>query len=95
MHSSYLPHPVSHLQQRVDMLEKEIKRLQKQVTKTQSLEPSHSDWKEKIEDFLVEQKNRGRTTISILDISHQLSIPIEQVDRIMRELKRKGIKEVE
>lgn len=87
-------HQVAHLQQRVNQLEHEIERIRERISI--KLSPDDLvDFQNRIEDFIGEQKSAGRTIISILEISHQLSIPIEYVDQIMKKLESKGVKEVE
>jgi predicted nucleic acid-binding Zn-ribbon protein len=93
MHSSHI-HQVAHLQQRVNQLEHEIERIREHMSFKLSSDDL-ADFQNRIEDFIEEQKSAGRTIISILEISHQLSIPVEYVDKIMKKLESKGVKEVE
>ena len=50
---------------------------------------------EEIKAYLIEMKNKGITKISMVDIVESLRLPVEQVEKIMEELKANGVKEID
>jgi len=50
---------------------------------------------EEIKAYLIKMKNKGITKISMVDIVESLRLPVEQVEKIMEELKANGVKEID
>jgi hypothetical protein len=47
-----------------------------------------------IESFLAELKNNGIERVNILDIMAKLKLPSDQIERVMKSLRKSGVKEV-
>ncbi len=49
-----------------------------------------------ITSYIIKEKRRGTSEVSILDISNGAKLPLEQIDRIMEKFEKEGrIKEVQ
>ena len=84
---------IHQLKTRVERLESEMKDLQH--TTRPSVHASDAHAKELIENYLRQKKIIGKTRISLLDVALDLHLSVEQANKVMNELKQKGIQEVE
>ena len=73
-------------------------------TRLQQLESEHASEKIKINDteaqkmiidYIQSKKDTGITKINVFDMSHDLDLPVDQINRIMHLLKSKGAKEID
>lgn len=52
--------------------------------------------KEKISDFIIDEKENGTKKLSTLDIVMELKIPANQVEEVMKDFERKNmVKEID
>lgn len=79
------------LQAKVDQLESELNLIKRSIVR----ELSDEQAKEEIVKFIKSQKASGNNRISIIDITETLSLPIEQIDKIMKTLEKRGLKEID
>ncbi len=80
---------IEHLEQRIERLEKEIEKIRPPVKHINDMEAESE-----ITNFILKEKKNGVEKISILDIIENLSLPPEQICRIMDKLQKKGLKEI-
>ena len=80
------------MEERLHQLESEVEKLRSTIQ--HEVHFSEKEFTSRIEDYIFDKKEHGKVRVSILEISQDLNIPIEHVDRVMQKLSAKGIREV-
>ena len=82
---------VDNLHKRIEKLESELEIIKNQTIREVCDEMAQNE----IESFITKWKVEGKTKLSILDIVENLCLPVEQIDKIMKKLEKRGLKEID
>ncbi len=81
------------MEKELTSLRERVKRLEEEKIECKSI--SDKEAEEKIKEYIIRQKNKGITKISILKIIGDIKLPPDQINRIMKKLSSIGVKEVD
>lgn len=86
------------LAEKIIMLEKEINELKEKIAsenmKIKFEKISASEAQQEIEKCLAKFRKNSKYNVNILDIMHQTNLPPIQIEKIMKKLEQKGVREI-